>query len=112
MSKVVDLYDNVYGDYESHAEAAVRHETYGEDIGQSSWMTATDESCRLAALSCLCAAPFGRAPALAVLLPRREGRLAGRGYERTGLWRRRRLLGLIGNVPRRLSAIAVVRRPV
>jgi protein-L-isoaspartate O-methyltransferase len=42
MSKVVDLYDNVYGDYESHAEAAVRHETYGEDIGQSSWMTATE----------------------------------------------------------------------
>lgn len=42
MSKVVDLYDNVYGDYESRAEAAVRHETYGEDIGQSSWMTATE----------------------------------------------------------------------
>lgn len=42
MSKAVELYDNVYGDYESHAEAAVRHETYGEDIGQSSWMTATE----------------------------------------------------------------------
>jgi len=42
MSKVVDLYDNVYGDYESRAEAAVRRETYGEDIGQSSWMTATE----------------------------------------------------------------------
>ena len=42
MSKAVDLYDNIYGDYESHAEAAVRHDTYGEDIGQSSWMTATE----------------------------------------------------------------------
>jgi SAM-dependent methyltransferase len=42
MSKAVDLYDNVYGNYESPAEAAVRHETYGEDIGQSSWMTASE----------------------------------------------------------------------
>ena len=42
MSKAVDLYDNVYGDYESHAEAAVRRQTYGEDIGQSGWMTATE----------------------------------------------------------------------
>ena len=42
MSNSVDLYDNVYGDYEGRAEAAVRHETYGEDIGQSSWMTATE----------------------------------------------------------------------
>ena len=38
----VDLYDNVYGDYGSHAEAAVRRATYGEDIGQSSWMTAEE----------------------------------------------------------------------
>lgn len=36
----VDLYNNVYGDFASDAEAAVRRETYGEDIGQSSWMTA------------------------------------------------------------------------
>ena len=42
MSKAVDLYNNVYGDYESSAEAAVRQETYGEDIGQSSWMTAAE----------------------------------------------------------------------
>jgi len=40
MSKSVDLYDNVYADFGSDAEAAVRHATYGEDIGQSSWMTA------------------------------------------------------------------------
>lgn len=36
----IDLYDNVYGDFASDAEAAVRRDTYGEDIGQSSWMTA------------------------------------------------------------------------
>jgi cyclopropane fatty-acyl-phospholipid synthase-like methyltransferase len=40
MSNPVDLYNNVYGDYGSDAEAAVRRATYGEDIGQSSWMTA------------------------------------------------------------------------
>lgn len=38
----VDLYDNVYGDFASRAEAAVRHAAFGEDIGQSSWMTAAD----------------------------------------------------------------------
>jgi SAM-dependent methyltransferase len=36
----VNLYDNVYGDFASGAEAAVRRETYGEDMGQSSWLTA------------------------------------------------------------------------
>jgi hypothetical protein len=35
----VDLYDNVYSGFGSDAEAAVRRQTYGEDIGQSSWMT-------------------------------------------------------------------------
>src|SRR3954470_2683829 len=38
----VDLYNNVYGDFASSAEAAVRRDTYGEDIGQSSWMTAQE----------------------------------------------------------------------
>lgn len=36
----VDLYNHVYSDFAGDAEAAVRHATYGEDIGQSSWMTA------------------------------------------------------------------------
>ncbi len=40
MSDSVNLYDNVYADFGSDAEAAVRRATYGEDIGQSSWMTA------------------------------------------------------------------------
>jgi SAM-dependent methyltransferase len=34
------LYDHAYGQFAHPAEAAVRKETYGEDIGQSSWMTA------------------------------------------------------------------------
>lgn len=35
----VELYGHVYGDFASAAETAVRRETYGEDIGQSSWLT-------------------------------------------------------------------------
>src|SRR4051812_26969918 len=38
----VDLYDNVYGDFGSEAEYAVRREAYGEDLGQSSWLTAAE----------------------------------------------------------------------
>src|SRR5437764_14063129 len=37
-----NLYDNVYGDFEGDAEVAVRQETYGEDLGQSSWLTARE----------------------------------------------------------------------
>ena len=42
MSGTVDLYDNVYGDFASRAEATVRRDAFGEDIGQSSWLTATE----------------------------------------------------------------------
>jgi SAM-dependent methyltransferase len=38
----VELYGHVYGDFESAAETAVRRETYGEDMGQSSWLTAPE----------------------------------------------------------------------
>jgi len=38
----VNLYDNIYGDFASDAEAAVRREAYGEDMGQSSWLTAPE----------------------------------------------------------------------
>ena len=41
-SNPVNLYDNVYADFASDAEFAVRHETYGEDLGQSSWLTARE----------------------------------------------------------------------
>jgi len=44
MSEIekVDLYDNVYGDFASRAETEVRRAAFGEDIGQSSWLTAQD----------------------------------------------------------------------
>ena len=38
----VDLYNNAYSHFANSAEAAVRQQTYGEDIGQSSWMTASE----------------------------------------------------------------------
>jgi cyclopropane fatty-acyl-phospholipid synthase-like methyltransferase len=38
----VNLYDNVYADFASEAEQAVRREAYGEDLGQSSWLTARE----------------------------------------------------------------------
>lgn len=43
MSPKVDLYDSAYGNYESDAYRQVRIETYGEDLGQTSWVT-TEES--------------------------------------------------------------------
>ena len=41
-SQKLDLYDNVYGDFASRAETEVRRAAFGEDIGQSSWLTARD----------------------------------------------------------------------
>ena len=38
----VDLYNSTYGNFRDQVLAAVRQETYGEDIGQNSWIT-TDE---------------------------------------------------------------------
>ena len=43
MSEKVDLYDRAYGNYESDTYRQVRIETYGEDLGQTSWVT-TEES--------------------------------------------------------------------
>ena len=43
MSQKVDLYDSAYGNYESDVYRLVRIETYGEDLGQTSWVT-TEES--------------------------------------------------------------------
>src|ERR1700677_3300550 len=43
MSRAVDLYDSSYGNYESATYREVRIETYGEDFGQTSWVT-TEES--------------------------------------------------------------------
>ena len=42
MQGSVDLYNHSYGRFSSATQEAVRRETYGEDIGQSSWMTAEE----------------------------------------------------------------------
>lgn len=38
----VDLYNSTYGNFREQVLAVIRQETYGEDIGQNSWIT-TDE---------------------------------------------------------------------
>jgi ubiquinone/menaquinone biosynthesis C-methylase UbiE len=43
VAQSVDLYDSAYGNYESDTYRQVRLETYGEDLGQTSWVT-TEES--------------------------------------------------------------------
>ncbi len=43
MPDNVDLYDGAYGNYDSDVYRQVRIETYGEDFGQTSWVT-TEES--------------------------------------------------------------------
>ncbi|MEQ1884439.1 MAG: methyltransferase domain-containing protein [Bryobacteraceae bacterium] len=39
MSQKTDLYNNSYGNYAAEAYRQVRVETYGEDFGQTSWVT-------------------------------------------------------------------------
>ena len=43
MSPKVDLYDSAYGNFEAATYRQVRIETYGQDFGQTSWVT-TEES--------------------------------------------------------------------
>lgn len=42
MSDGVDLYDGHYGNLSANAQVEVRRETYGEDLGQASWISASD----------------------------------------------------------------------
>ncbi len=42
MTSSVDLYGTAYGNFAARAVAEVRQETYGEDFGQSSWVTADE----------------------------------------------------------------------
>jgi ubiquinone/menaquinone biosynthesis C-methylase UbiE len=42
MAAAVDLYDNSYERFSADVQRVVRAETYGEDIGQSGWMTADE----------------------------------------------------------------------
>ena len=43
MSEKIDLYDSAYANYASEVYRQVRIETYGQDFGQTSWVT-TEES--------------------------------------------------------------------
>ncbi len=51
MSRHVALYDTSYRNFAAAAEAAVRAETYGEDLGQSSWLTADEWRASIALLA-------------------------------------------------------------
>jgi SAM-dependent methyltransferase len=42
MSNRVDLYSSTYGNFKEQVLAEIRRETYGEDIGQNSWITADE----------------------------------------------------------------------
>jgi SAM-dependent methyltransferase len=42
MSKQVDLYNSTYGNFQAQVLAQIRRETFGEDIGQNSWITSSE----------------------------------------------------------------------
>ena len=48
MTKPVDFYSGAYGNFADDVLSQIRRETYGEDLGQSSWITADeyDQFCR------------------------------------------------------------------
>lgn len=42
MSNQVDLYNSTYGNFQQQVLAEIRRETYGDDIGQNSWITTNE----------------------------------------------------------------------
>src|SRR5580693_4212866 len=44
MSAKVDLYNNAYGNYGEDVYRQVRLDTYGEDLGQTSWATSAESA--------------------------------------------------------------------
>ncbi len=42
MSDYVDLFDRTYSNFAATIIEQVRRETFGEDIGQNSWLTADE----------------------------------------------------------------------
>ena len=42
MANSVDLYNSTYGNFQERVLAEIRQETYGEDIGQNSWITTAE----------------------------------------------------------------------
>jgi cyclopropane fatty-acyl-phospholipid synthase-like methyltransferase len=41
-ANTINLYDDVYSNYSANVELEIRRETFGEDLGQSSWLTADE----------------------------------------------------------------------
>ena len=39
LTQRVDLFDSTYGHFTEDVLAAIRRETFGQDIGQNSWLT-------------------------------------------------------------------------
>src|SRR5713226_6653188 len=44
MSAKVDLYNNAYGNYAAELYREIRVETYGQDLGQTSWVTSEESA--------------------------------------------------------------------
>src|ERR1041385_2736674 len=44
MQPKVDLYNSAYGNYEAEVYRQIRVETYGNDLGQTSWVTAEESA--------------------------------------------------------------------
>ena len=42
MSNQVDLFNSTYGNFKEQVLTEIRRETYGEDIGQNSWITSDE----------------------------------------------------------------------
>ena len=42
LTQRVDLFDSTYGHFTEDVLATVRRETFGQDIGQNSWLTADE----------------------------------------------------------------------
>ena len=42
MTKPIEFYNGAYGNFEAGVLSEIRRETYGEDLGQSSWITADE----------------------------------------------------------------------
>src|SRR5262249_10606481 len=70
MSSSVELYGTAYGNFATQALEQVRRETYGEDLGQSSWVTGQEYRRCFEPLGpgapahgpCVCCASAGPAP--------------------------------------------------
>src|SRR5579875_103566 len=90
MTESVDLYNTTYGGFEQAVREQVRRETYGEDLGQSSWLTAdelTDFIGRLGLTSASTVLEVGSgsgAPALA-LAERSGARVTGIDINELGI---------------------------